>query len=924
MLANHGSTGAGILDGIFRSDHVRPLLKRALLLGLGAEVDPPATLAHVVAGWLDEPESSELVSETLLRGSGPWVRACESWLDRAWARGPELQQNGLLSLLASVSKAEGDLVAAKLDRWNEEDGSVLDRAKHAFWQDPRDDSDAFFELRLRLPRRTGVPHDHLQWPELMRENPLRAARLLHHVLMSKSPDEVEQDLVRSFGDRAYEAPRWEDVPAPMLHVAGEVWEQLRGWWVGIEIDSVDDLHDGDRSMRSPLIDVVELLARCLARQLDDEETDWDTIIAQLPEPLRPIDGWLLLRAGKHLTERSRAAADAAAAWLAQEDRFATLQIGWRDRDTDLRLAREFAEALGHSMSERAFSDFETWVLDYRDEWTAEDERRRFEWFNEGHPKPSRHGLLAYRVLGVLPWERLSPRGRARLAEVRQKFDPVKDTFLAPVDGGGGGTIAQRVPSDVQARWSAEEWIRQLRSAPEHDRKAVQDGEHWRVREFGVLKQGLAQRIREDPSSQLSLVEALIRADPPLRDELYPALLSSIAELGAGERALDDDTLASLASRPVFVERESCALELARAVGERPRYEWPEVVLQRMEAIATSPDAPPRRAKTSPKDVDWVAADQWSDAPSRALQALANLARHHVGLRPRGLRVAAQMVEHTRPERRAAAGELAWCCKSADRILAASLMLRACADPEVAASRGGLGILFALLDDLAEGEERIEEVRRLLKPLCAHEQPHVARRGGHALMGLALRDLIDLTGIRAALEGAPEARLGAAEQLVAWLDSCRHHTWFRALVLDLADDPDRRVGDEVFRNVASARHRDLLRDDEIVEGLVSSRAGRRNPDYLVEALDDENRLLPVAGILLRIAADLAAAGSPDSTSDPWLRWHTLREITSQLARLVEECEREGELPTRSRALDAWDELIQAHPFALGSSIRERTT
>ena len=47
------------------------------------------------------------------------------------------------------------------------------------------------------------------------------------------------------------------------------------------------------------------------------------------------------------------------------------------------------------------------------------------------------------------------------------------------------------------------------------------------------------------------------------------------------------------------------------------------------------------------------------------------------------------------------------------------------------------------------------------------------------------------------------------------------------------------------------------------------------------------------------------------------------VVGRLARLVEECEREGDTSMRTRALDAWDRLILSWPSEVGPIIRELT-
>jgi len=924
LFVGRDEGGARILDGLFRCQDVRPLVKRALLLGLRDEGGraPPA-LADVARAWLEEGGPAGLVSGILLHANPTWVTHCRNWISSSFLQANQEDEEALLRLLSSVSVQCGDLVAALLAEWSSSDPQILERAHWIFWHDPSNDSEALFRMRMQLPGSVGL-RPYCDWKRLLTANAARAAVMLERILSDAEFDRLR----KSRPDQGLNMPKAEDLESVSPEAAHAVWGSLRAWWLRVQLSSLRDLDTEDSGLpRAPLIDLVEILSTCLACQLEHGALTWDELLEDLPDSLRDLDGWLLLRTGARLDPRSNRVAAAAVRWIQENERFAELRIGWMSGAVDLCLLEEFAAAVVPCLTTEEYESFESWVLAYRESRIPRDPDYRFPTTTtKSDPWPTMRGVLAYRLLQVIPAGRLSERARAGLRILRNKFDPHWEELSSPPCWVADGPVRSKVTDEELSIQTPAQWLSRLRDAPEQG-QLERDQEAAVSYSRPILIQQLWSLARADPASYVPVAEFLASADPPLDPNVYSSLLDAIAETSPpadvhGWTPAPDESVSRLLRHSAFLRAPECALGVGLAVEARPEHSWENDVVARLIEIASTACDRADIEPTGPirEEEDSLAVLQWRDTACVAVRALAARSAHDERLHERMLRIAEDLLDRGVPAVRAAAATLAMSAYSSAPERANAIVRTACDDLAVAAS--SLRILFFLVDRaLAEGDE-VESIRSILHRLPASTEPYGALQGGRALVALRCRGVTSLDDVRELLRLHPRARKGAAEEVGHWLSDSEQRSWILEYAHELANDEDVSVAQEMIRQGTSTRNRPLLRDPTFASGLVTSHGGRSQygAEWLLMAMDEESNLFPMAEVILEHAnAILDGEGRTDSLA----RYSEVRLLGGLLARLVEECEREGHSEERRKALNAWDRLIEAHPFETGPLLNELT-
>jgi hypothetical protein len=907
--------GTELLGAVVRSTSVRPILKRGVLLGVAAIDEPPDDVVERVRSWLDDEELRDHVLDTVVRGHVALTHALSDrgWIDRAWsgAASDDRLRDRLLGLLGSVATRWGDGVAEHLARWSENEPSVLERADRVFLHQPGEDTDALFAMRKEHIARNISRGPLVDWKALLRVQPLRALEILAILLERTEANELN----RRDSRWAMGFPGPAELPPEASAAGGEAWALLAPWWRGID-DGV--LRTSWFTFSETVLEsIVELLSQCLTQHLTQAPTAWARLQSELARPLRKLDGWLLLRVGANLPPGSTDAADILASWFVSDPRWAQIDIGSHGSGWELRLAREFVARVGDDVSESTYRELERWILDYRDRWTSDDERRRPE------ATPSAAGVTAYQLLIQLPEHRLSINARTRLGELRRKFD---ERLAKWIEGVKGGYVGSVIPDDTADRWSVEEWKCRLTDPklPEHGggpatwHELGPDG-------FGeyTLRQLITQlhRLAEiDPTRYAEHARAF---DGSIPGDAREAVLSGIARTEAPDRyarstpweRLDDAEIAEVLARAEYLPEPACARRLGWIVSARPRFQWPDTVVTRLKSIAHGTTS----AGTIMTDEFGLLAYRMNETACSAMHALGELAKHDPARRAEVLSVAAALVEHEDVGRRAAAAAAAVGCYAHDPETVAALVVKAAKDPRVAAERDIMGSLIWLT--VKSGDRRIcDAARQRLLALAGSASELIAKRGGHAIVALRMHGRLGDREVAERLACGKHVRRGAAEEAGVLLKDGDTPAWLLELALRLADDPDDGVADAVVHGLAYGPVEGFARDPEFLRRLLGTRSGKRNLGAIIDACDRRDCLLPIADRVVDMAR--AAASTSNGDVEFWRRYHGTRRAVDVLARLVEEAERESEFAVRTTALDAWDALLDSCELSAAAAFDKR--
>jgi len=913
-LANRGATGAAILDGLVWHPDIRFVVRGSLLLGFADLAEVSTRVAALIKRWVQREDRRSIILNTVLRGQPAWFDVLDDWLDEAWSTSSEEQRSLLLDCCASVAHRRGDLVARHLARWQRESPGTMQKAHEAFWHDPSEDSDELFQLRLDYltsSTEQDLPPD---WPRLMSANSMRAAKLLTAFLKKSTLEEL---IGSGRPDWIDQLPVGDDIPDAVLQSGAAVFDEFARWWSALDVAEILLIRG---SFGAPLAQIVDFLGRCLGRALSAGEKTWEDLVGGLPAPIRPIDGWLLLRAGSHLdpTAAPRAVFAAAARWLQSDPKWLHTSVGWPTEGGRFGLARAFLEKVAPQLDAADYGTLEQWLADYPDEWTvAEEQGRHVLMQRHGGLPPNSRGETAFLLLPALDPTRWSSATRAVHESLARKFHG----FAAMFEAGSlvAGFIGSKVPDDIADRQSARQWVEGIAKAPMFDDRCVPiangnvgDGSR------DVLIRQMHDLAERAPRRYFAVGKEMARAAERVPASALVALLDALGRTEAPGpsspdwQPLGDDEFAELAVDPVFLGCDECAENLARAIQRRATYDWPDAVIARLVAIAREKG---RRFEPQNRGIDDpVLHHRLNDAACIALKALANIARDHEKRRGELLPVAETFLQHDDAGLQASAAVVAWSCRDYDMVRSTHAVLRVARDPFVAAQPDIHPILRFLAIDPAVGRAVNADARRLLIGLLDHQQPPCADWGGIGVMCLRAGDVLDDAGLIKLLATNVVARRSAAGVLVDWLSQRDAPDWLKGIAVNLANDSEEKVGDEILRLFAGLRNQQLLDDRGFVSAIVQSAAARRRPRYLIRACDRRGNLRYLSEVVLTLGRQ--AAGSLADAAGRLALPREAEQVAGLLIRLNQEAEQAGDVGLAERSLDVLDQLVDTEVIRSG--------
>ncbi len=900
-FAERGDKGIAIIQTIAVHTQVRPLLQRSLLLGLADVPEIRPALRAMLTSWLDEPSRRNCIMRTVVWNRVAWMDALDDWIDTAWTAWSEAERALLIDLCASVPLLRGDSVAKHLSHWEQESPGTLAKAGSVFWHDPSKDSDALFLLRLDQMAR-GAERDYFpEWPKLLAEHPHRAVALLR-VLLEKLPSDATTD---------FDPPQWmhnfpANLPESALTVGLTTWSNLLSWWNQAEIDHLRQVPVGDGLLTDGLlVHVVTTLSQAFAASISRRDATWTDLVDRLPNPLRDIDGWLLMRIGIRLdaSAPSQTWSDATA-WFMSDARWAHLRIGRVGNRLQYNLANEFLKNVTEQLPARGFAEVEAWLLHYRDPWTIADEEFRSRGLSDGRILPSRRGETAYLLLPALNPNRWMESTRAYFDSLCRRFDQHKE-HLFREQSMSGGSVISIVPDIAAERWSDAIWIKRLRTVPTSSKWRQLDRHTVGTNTVSALESQLRSLAGRNPPRYAQLAQAFIDTSNPPPDSSFSALIDALGRKGDSPGSpppLDDVSYARLASHPAFLNKDACVREIANAVERRSHYPWSEAVIERLVAISRL-DGHAEREDEQHGFLQY----RINEAACITLHALADLARKHSLLQARLLNLAESLIDHPQHAQRASAAKLAFSCMETNPVRASQIAFAIAQESLIAAEPD----LSPWIRHIAGNDELDALIRHqakdILLGLAGQTGPRrVAEAGGIGVICLRAWGIIDQESCVAAVRDNPIARKAVAKQVAHGVREVDAPRWLRAYAIELANDEDPDVGDAIFLAFWGKDSGHLLDDSGFVMSMVNSSAGRIKPEHIITACDERGSLLPINALVLAMANNLVA--ERDQPETPWKRGHQILQISGLLTRLYEEASRSSRAEIANQALDAMDGLI----------------
>jgi hypothetical protein len=547
---------------MLRSPAVRVHLKEMALAVIGAVDDPTsAEAAALVEFALTNASCGHRVWAHV--HSAPYIyRFTEAGLMDAWLDGSESEQARAVNLLASEVQAAPDRTAALLAA-RVGAPSYPTWLRHLTRFANLEDSRALFDLLLdgvRAGLFDGFEHDlWLSVHNLGARRPTWAVHLLQAFYVDRPAAFARDDSggIADLGNRDYQASRV--VAAAAKGAPAELVEAMLPYV--LKVASLTEYARGERplgdrhfshrftiepSERDDIEDALTHgLDHALRQRVAADFVAIEPILHTLAADKHEVAQWLLYRSLCIVPEQ-------AAEWAANLLLEGEFRLFCGYASDAMWTTRELVRAISPLVPDDTFAALEARFSNLRFSW----ERR-----------PS--GFSAFRLLSGLDEARLSPRGRARLGELRRKFGMQEPSAPRGIEG---GSIESPIPPANAAKMSDEQWLRAL-AKYSTQREPLSDLTGGAHELSSVLKQEVLKdparfarlALRFDASTNPSYPYAVLtgigEADDPPPQEVALAAVRHLANLGHEET----DRWLGWALRPYM---KTAPLEVAELVRDR--------------------------------------------------------------------------------------------------------------------------------------------------------------------------------------------------------------------------------------------------------------------------------------------------------------------------------------------------------------------
>ena len=587
-----------------------------------------------------------------------------------------------------------------------------------------------------------------------------------------------------------------------------------------------------------------------------------------------------------------------------------------------RFAEAFLTNISASLDDRLHQALEQWLVEYPERrlaaitTTAE---------TDAVEELERTTAIGYRLLSQLDQSRWSSATLMLHASLTQRFGdvepPDEDAFATR-----GGWVRSDITDDRAMEMTCAEWVDALRSAT-----STGDWRPSATDDDSLLSSDLKTRLRQlqyivphHPRRFLEGLPLVMAAIPPLPGEVLTTVVDGIVRNTPPDRPpprgpwepLDDASVAGIFTLPRILNDRRMALTLTDVVRNRSEYPWSDEIIARLIKLGTGAASP----GIQPSDEWGLITYRLNEPACRAVDALANIARDQEHRRVALLDLAESLVGHEDAGRRASVGMLALQSRSVDMPRAFALVLRVAEDPQLAAEDDiGRALLRIIQSNEGLPEQKDASVAILLGLIGDDER--LARHGGHAALLLRAWGVIAPKVLTRELARSTKARQAAATTLANGLQVEKApDVWMRDLAVDLANDDDEGVGEAILRAFdGDSGH--LLQIPDFFTAMVRSKATRRDPQDMLKLCCASGDIVTIADDVLHLAEGLTTAQV--TAEKHWQLAATLDVAVNALLALVARAEQVGNSGVRSRALDAWDRLIEREELVAQNKLNAAT-
>lgn len=914
--------------------HLR-LLALQLLGQLG---DPRPREVDLVLALLDEPFWSEHVLEEVVRGQVSWFNVLdEHGRLEAWLAGADRIRDKAMEMLLYVVEKCGDQVARLLEPYVERDEAWTRRIIWVLRSNPSQDSDALFELRLRLAKDGSYTPDHVEWDKLALSHPERFVLLICYVLMAFAAS-ISRGSTRTRAGRRSEIDWYglEKVNASVIPSKdwATTWSMLfRTVSLVVQVRKYEgepahvlESYAVQFATLQPLLRLLKNMAGALL------EESWSDFVTR-GEELSRVDrrGEVLfldsLVEGPAIPEF----ADWVLSWLMADPWRARLRV--RRNSGIWSLPGQLIERYAPVSSQDTYGRLEQWLLDYREPDALSKYRHRHDWIcGRGDlTYPSSFGETPHHLLPKLPVERRSAKIESRIKELERKFPPLASSEKE--EEGRSGWVASPLSEDSKARMTDEDWL----SIATNERLPARSGK-WKFRGDRIEEASVETFTSEFRSMAQRQPERFGKLALRLPVTVNPAFLNAIvaglawpgdrngqtsSEWTAPSHAVLEEVLVLPAVQALITsEDREAAKDFCRILGRYAEYTWSEGTIESLAWIA--------RHHSDPKSGYYPvgSSDQESEHFDGLEMNALNVTRGQAGFTIRSLLFAQpslftslrpaleSLIRDDHPAVRVAA--LAACLPviNIDRDLAVDLFLQCCNGPDpLLGTREAIDFLRYTY------RTHLPRLRPLIERMVDSAVPRVSTAGAFQVAACFLVEGQLAEEFERCLIGTLPQRKGVAQVAASLLGEGEYAEKAKVTLLRLAEDEDKQVAQVVAHSFEQLDLRHITTDRDTWNAFARSKAFQVDPSPLLHALDHQTGdLLPFADCLLTVGATFARELAEASKNMATGISGDARQLLPLLLRLYEQAKgRDNSLYLR--CLDLWDRLLERRVGAAMGLTRE---
>ncbi|MCP4701467.1 MAG: hypothetical protein GY862_32120 [Gammaproteobacteria bacterium] len=912
-------------QALLQTRDVRFHIKHLVLALMGQQKAISRSLGEYCQKLLEKERWREHVLETVCSGHPAYVSylLVQGVIARWLNSGEEKTVSRALWLLRSVAEKIPDEVTSILEPYAEQGGDWPVKVLDALCQSEKDDSEAMFQLRLKLTR-LGFFREYLFWEKLAEKHPLRTIQLLEAIISSwktgrGNTSNGQKKRIERWYDKEYEAlnkvaaghPRetW-DCLMPQIERLTVV--QMDPYGIHLERWRKNTPQDREKDIARGLVELVIMAGRTLAVQQADELLTRTVPLENCPSH---IVQEMLFDIYAALPETH---ADAGIRWLlAYRCRF---HPGDGDEEPKWQPAADLITRLSPHCSSELFWQLETAICQYHAEHEKQQAERYLTGWRDGY-FGDYWGRSQYFLLPALDGRRRDPKTNELIAVLQRKFaDYPAERFCMKVRMSGGQFGSKLTPSlDCISDRAWLDIVSNKKISGDRRGKWIQvDAEHAlesSVRQFSDSLACIAKRFPER-FGQLAL---------RFPDDAAPDYISAI--LGGLKLKKPDNQLPNIekaAWQPARAETveafldkyqsgddREIAVSFCRLLTERAEEKWPDKIIDRLLRYAKErPDLEPgklniHRDKAAEEVSVSILLDNAFDCVRMAARAIGALLREQSDRLERLKTGMASLAADPHPAVRMAAIETLLPLLDHDKDLAVQWFCIACDnDLRIAASPRATEFFNYTVNSHSSS------LGPIIKRMINSATEEVVTNGAKAVTGYWLFYGLFEPELRLCRQGSSAQRKGVAHIAAHFMTDRRYAARCRDLIRSLLNDPDKEVRGEISRGLHKKELFDTPENKDFLMEYTRSEAFADDPKMFIYSLEDmKGSLLPLSEVIFSICGAFSTKLQVRSQNISSGISYAASQISSILLRLYEQAQAEEESAITMHCLDMWDDFFE---------------